>query len=100
MLGAIIEVSLTAPVKLFENYVGSSRIKAVLSFEMDKTSGNNRSTTTSQKIFGLYHGHEPNVNKFDVHAHSEQHMQKFMKANGAAIAASGHILGRPILQFT
>ena len=46
-------------------------------------------------IFELYHGHEPHnkhKNCVIVHALSEQHMQKFMEANGAAIAASGHIL--------
>ena len=46
-------------------------------------------------IFELYHGHEPrNKHKYCVivQASSEQHMQKFMEANGAAIAASGHVL--------
>jgi hypothetical protein len=46
-------------------------------------------------IFELYHGHEPDDEKkvcVVLNALSPEHMQKFMEANGAAIAESGHIL--------
>jgi len=46
-------------------------------------------------IYELYHGHAPdNEQKVCVilSALSEEHMQKFMGANGAEIAESGHIL--------
>ena len=46
-------------------------------------------------IYELYHGHAPdNEQKVCVilNVLSEEHMQKFMEANGAEISASGHIL--------
>lgn len=77
-------------------------ITAVLNFEINKKFSeweqsfyNHQPIARAAGIFELYHGHEPgNEHKVCVivHALSEQHMQKFMEANGAAIAASGHIL--------
>ena len=77
-------------------------ITAVLKFEIGKTFSeweqafyNHQPIARAAGIFELNHGHEPNnEHKVCVFAHalSEQHMQKFMEANGAAIAASGHVL--------
>ena len=77
-------------------------ITAVLKFEIsnkfsewEQAFYSHQPTARAAGIFQLYHGHEPG-NEHQVcvivHALSEQHMQKFMEVNGAAIAASGHIL--------
>jgi len=77
-------------------------ITAVLKFEIsnkfsewEQAFYSHQPTARAAGIFELYHGHEPG-NEHQVcvivHALSEQHMQKFMEVNGAAIAASGHIL--------
>ena len=84
--------------------LGSSpeMITAVLNFEINKKFSEweqsfygHQPIARAAGIFELYHGHEPNTERKGcviVHALSEQHMQKFMEANSAAIAASGHIL--------
>ena len=76
-------------------------IKAVLNFEINKKFleweqlfYKHQPIARAAGIFELYHGHEPDNERkvcVIVHALNEQHMQKFMEANGAAIAASGHI---------
>ena len=46
-------------------------------------------------MFEIYHGHEPDDKKkvgVVLNALSQQHMQKFIEANGAKMADSGHIL--------
>ena len=45
-------------------------------------------------LYELYHGHEPGNDKrvvVVVNCLSEEHMQKFIEANGKAMASSGHI---------
>ena len=74
---------------------------AVLNFEINKKFSEweqsfykHQPIARAAGIFQLYHGYEPrNEQKVCVivNALSEQHMQKFMEANGAAIAASGNI---------
>lgn len=63
--------------------------------EWEQSFYNHQPIARAAGIFQLYHGHEPG-NEHNVcvivHALSEQHMQKFMEANGATIEASGHIL--------
>ena len=77
-------------------------ITAALNFEINKKFSEweqlfyeHQPIARAAGIFELYHGHEPHnkhKNCVIVQALSEQHMQKFMEANGAAIAASGHVL--------
>ena len=84
-------------------------ITAVLNFEINKKFSeweqsfyNHQPIARTAGIFELYHGHEPNNEGklcVIVHALSEQHMQKSMASNGAAIAPSGTLLRRPKLQF-
>ena len=53
-------------------------------------------------MFAFYHGHAPkNEHKVCVvmNVLSEEHMQKFMEANCAAIQASGHILETTISEI-
>lgn len=52
-------------------------------------------TARAAGIFSLYHGHEPDDEQkvcVVMNILSQDHMQKFMEANGDAIEASGHIL--------
>ena len=77
-------------------------ITAVLKFEIsnkfsewEKSFYSHQPIARAAGIFTVYHGHEPdNEQKVCVvmNALSEEHMQKFMAENGAAIAESGHIL--------
>ena len=77
-------------------------ITAVLNFEINKNFSeweqsfyNHQPIARAAGIFELYQGHEPNNERkvcVILHALNEQHMQKFMEANGAEIAASGHVL--------
>ena len=77
-------------------------ITAVIKFEIsnkfsewEQAFYSHQPTARADGIFELYHGHEPGNERqvcVILHALSEQHMEKFMEANGPAIAASGHIL--------
>ncbi len=63
--------------------------------EWEQAFSTRQPTARAADIFALYHGHEP-VSEQQVYvvarALSEQHMQKFMEADCATIAASGPIL--------
>ena len=84
-------------------------ITAVLKFEIsnsfadwEKAFYNHQPIARKAGIFALYHGHEPkNEHKVCVvmNVLSEEHMQKFMEANSAAIQASGHILETTISEI-
>ena len=84
-------------------------ITAVLKFEISNTFADwekafydHQPIARKAGIFELYHGHAPDNEQrvcVVVNALSEEHMQKFMEANGAAIAASGHILESTISEI-
>ena len=84
-------------------------ITAVLKFEIsnsfadwEKAFYNHQPTARKAGISALYHGHEPkNEHKVCVvmNVLSEEHMQKFMETNSAAIQASGHILETTISEI-
>jgi hypothetical protein len=84
-------------------------ITTVLKFEIsnsfadwEKAFYNHQPTARKAGIFALYHGHDPkNEQKVCVimNVLSEEHMQKFMEANSAAIQASGHILETTISEI-
>ena len=77
-------------------------ITAVIKFEIsnkfsewEQAFYSHQPTARAAGIFELYHGYEPGNERqvcVILHAISEQHMEKFMEANGPAIAASGHII--------
>ena len=53
-------------------------------------------------LYELYHGHEPGNDKRVVvvlNCLSEEHMQKFIEANGKAMASSGHILESTVTEI-
>lgn len=84
-------------------------ITAILKFEISNTFAdwekafyNHQPEARKAGIFELYHGHAPDNEKsvcVVVNALSEEHMQKFMEAHGAAIADSGHILESTISEI-
>ena len=77
-------------------------ITAILKFEINNTFAeweqafySHQPVARAAGIFELYHGHALDNDQSVVvvlNCLSEQHMQKFVEANGDAMAASGHIL--------
>ena len=84
-------------------------ITAVLKFEISNSFSdwerafyNHQPTARKAGVFTLYHGHEPDNDKkvcVVLNVLSQEHMQKFMEANGDAIQASGHILETTISEI-
>ena len=53
-------------------------------------------------LYELYHGHDSGNDKrvvVVVNCLSEEHMQKFIEANGEAMASSGHILESTVTEI-
>jgi len=83
-------------------------ITAVLKFEINNTFDewekgfySHQSTARKAGLFEIYHGHPPdNERKICVvlNALSDAHMQKFMEANGEAMAATGHIMDSTVVE--
>ena len=77
-------------------------VTAILKFEIRNTFAkweqafySHQPIARAAGMFEIYHGHEPDDEKkvcVVLNALSPEHMQKFIEANGAKMADSGHIL--------
>jgi hypothetical protein len=84
-------------------------ITAILKFQISNTFAEWETAFYSHQpmaraagIFHLYHGHAPDDEKkvaVVLNCLSEEHIQKFMAASGADIAASGHILESTVTEL-
>ena len=84
-------------------------VTAILKFEIRNTFAeweqafySHQPIARAAGIFEIDHGHEPNNEKkvcVVLNALSPEHMQKFMEANGTAVAESGHILGSTVTEI-
>ena len=84
-------------------------VTAILKFEIRNTFAeweqafySHQPIARAAGIFEIDHGHEPNNEKkvrVVLNALSPEHMQKFMEANGTAVAESGHILESTVTEI-
>ena len=92
-----------------DSFGRSHLITAILKFDISNTFTQwEQAFYTHQPIaraaglYELYHGHEPGNEKrvvVVVNCLSEEHMQKFIEANGKAMASSGHILESTVTEI-
>ncbi len=109
-LGVTDSVSVTVVRYMQADLFGRSHlITAILKFDISNTFTQwEQAFYTHQPIaraaglYELYHGHEPGNDKrvvVVVNCLSEEHMQKFIEANGKAMASSGHILESTVTEI-
>ena len=87
----------------------SHLITAILKFDISNTFAQweqafyiHQPVARAAGLYELYHGHEPGNDKrvvVVVNCLSEEHMQKFIEANGEAMASSGHILESTVTEI-
>ena len=87
----------------------SHLITAILKFDISNTFAQweqafyvHQPVARDAGLYELYHGHELGNDKrvvVVVNCLSEEHMQKFIEANGKAMASSGHILESTVTEI-
>ena len=92
-----------------DSFGRSHLITAILKFDISNTFAQweqafyvHQPVARAAGLHELYHGHEPGNDKrvvVVVNCLSEEHMQKFIEANGKAMASSGHILESTVTEI-